>query len=172
MSKQEMTVCPGDATHERCFNADELREAAFFIDYSRCIGCECCVAACSASEAHCGPNITANHTRVPVQPHICMHCENAICALVCPANAYEVTPEGVVQRRRGALHRLFMVRHRLSIRCSQVRQKPERDNEMRPVLRPQRRRQNALVCGSLFFRRTGLHNDGRDSEYSPNHSLE
>jgi Fe-S-cluster-containing dehydrogenase component len=31
-----------------------MNELAFFIDHSRCIECEACVAACSASEKHCG----------------------------------------------------------------------------------------------------------------------
>ena len=30
-------------------------------------------------------------------PQVCMHCEDPICARVCPADAIKKTPDGVVQ---------------------------------------------------------------------------
>ena len=34
---------------------------------------------------------------VQTAPQVCMHCENPVCARVCPADAIKKTPDGVVQ---------------------------------------------------------------------------
>jgi Fe-S-cluster-containing dehydrogenase component len=79
-----------------------MSEAAFFIDYSRCIGCEACVNACAECDTHRGTSMIHLETierrdSVQTAPQICMHCEDPICAQVCPADAIKKTPDGVVQ---------------------------------------------------------------------------
>jgi Fe-S-cluster-containing dehydrogenase component len=79
-----------------------MSEAAFFIDYSRCIGCEACVNACAECDPHRGTSMIHLETierrdSVQTAPQICMHCEDPICAQVCPADAIKKTPDGVVQ---------------------------------------------------------------------------
>ena len=79
-----------------------MNEAAFFIDYSRCIGCEACVNACGECDTHRGTSMIHLETierrdSVQTAPQICMHCEDPICAQVCPADAIKKTPDGVVQ---------------------------------------------------------------------------
>jgi Fe-S-cluster-containing dehydrogenase component len=79
-----------------------MSEAAFFIDYSRCIGCEACVNACAECDTHRGTSMIHLETierrdSVQTAPQICMHCEDPICAQVCPADAIMKTPDGVVQ---------------------------------------------------------------------------
>jgi Fe-S-cluster-containing dehydrogenase component len=79
-----------------------MSERAFFIDYSRCIGCESCVQACAVRDAHRGTSmihleLIQRSESVQTAPQICMHCEDPICARVCPADAIKKTPDGVVQ---------------------------------------------------------------------------
>ncbi len=79
-----------------------MSEQQFYIDPSRCIGCNACVAACSECETHAGysmihlEQIDRGET-VQTTPVICMHCEEPACAAVCPADAIKRTPDGVVQ---------------------------------------------------------------------------
>jgi Fe-S-cluster-containing dehydrogenase component len=79
-----------------------MKNAEFFIDYSRCIGCEACVQACGECDTHRGVSMIhletiARRESVQTAPQICMHCEDPICAQVCPADAIKKTPDGVVQ---------------------------------------------------------------------------
>lgn len=79
-----------------------MTNAEFFIDYSRCIGCEACVQACAECDTHRGVSMIhletiARRESVQTAPQICMHCEEPICAQVCPADAIKKTPDGVVQ---------------------------------------------------------------------------
>ena len=79
-----------------------MSETAFFIDYSRCIGCEACVNACAECDTHRGTSMIHLETierrdSVQTAPQICMHCEDPICAQVCPADAIKKTPDGIVQ---------------------------------------------------------------------------
>lgn len=77
----------------------------FFIDPSRCIGCNACVQACSECDTHKGYSMIqldyidrANSPQtVPV---VCMHCNSPTCAEVCPADAIKKTDDGVVQSAR------------------------------------------------------------------------
>ena len=77
-------------------------EYGFFIDPSRCIGCEACVNACSECETHRGHSLIRmdfidRPNTIATVPMVCMHCEDPTCAQVCPADAIKRTPDGVVQ---------------------------------------------------------------------------
>ena len=79
-----------------------MSERSFYIDYSRCIGCQSCVAACAECDTHRGVSMIHLETiqrreSVQTAPQVCMHCEDPICARVCPADAIKKTPDGVVQ---------------------------------------------------------------------------
>lgn len=79
-----------------------MSERVFFIDYSRCIGCQACVQACEECDTHRGHSMIHLETirrrdSVQTAPQVCMHCEDPICAQVCPADAIKQTPDGVVQ---------------------------------------------------------------------------
>lgn len=79
-----------------------MSERSLVIDYSRCIGCQACVQACSECDTHRGRSmihLETIHRKDSVQtaPQVCMHCEDPICARVCPADAIKKTPDGVVQ---------------------------------------------------------------------------
>jgi Fe-S-cluster-containing dehydrogenase component len=72
------------------------------LDQSRCIGCEACVQACAECDTHRGRSmihleVIQRRDSVQTAPQVCMHCEDPICARVCPADAIKMTPDGVVQ---------------------------------------------------------------------------
>ena len=77
----------------------------FFVDPSRCIGCEACVQACQECDTHKGESmihlefVDRGRTTQTV-PVVCMHCEQPTCAEVCPADAIKRTGDGVVQSAR------------------------------------------------------------------------
>jgi Fe-S-cluster-containing dehydrogenase component len=74
----------------------------FFVDPSRCIGCQACYQACSECDTHRGESmihleyVDRAHSTQTV-PVVCMHCEDPACAKVCPADAIKKTPDGIVQ---------------------------------------------------------------------------
>ena len=79
-----------------------MSELAFFIDYSRCIGCRACVQACEECDTHRGRSMIHleridERDSVQTAPQVCMHCKDPICARVCPADAIKQTPDGVTQ---------------------------------------------------------------------------
>ncbi len=81
----------------------ELHE--FFLDPSRCIGCNACVQACGECDTHKGyAMIQLDYIDPALSPQtiplVCMHCEAPTCALVCPADAIKRTPDGVVHSAR------------------------------------------------------------------------
>ena len=78
-----------------------MSELRFVIDYSRCIGCQACVQACEECDTHRGRSMIHLETirrmdSVQTAPQVCMHCDDPICAQVCPADAIKKTADGVV----------------------------------------------------------------------------
>lgn len=76
-------------------------EWGFFIDPQRCIGCRSCVGACGECGTHKGrPMIHLDEIdrleSPQTTPTVCMHCEDPICAQVCPADAIKRSEDGVV----------------------------------------------------------------------------
>ena len=77
----------------------------FFIDPSRCIGCQACVHACTECDTHKGHSMIHLETidrgrSTQTVPVVCMHCHSPTCAEVCPADAIKKTDDGVVQSAR------------------------------------------------------------------------
>jgi Fe-S-cluster-containing dehydrogenase component len=77
----------------------------FYIDPSRCIGCQSCVQACGECDTHKGTpmihlEFIERATSTQTTPVVCMHCEDPTCARVCPADAIKKTDDGVVQTAR------------------------------------------------------------------------
>jgi len=74
----------------------------FYVDPSRCIGCESCVNACAECDTHRGHSmihldfLDRRETTMTV-PMVCMHCDEPTCALVCPADAIKKGEDGIVQ---------------------------------------------------------------------------
>lgn len=77
-----------------------------FIDLEKCIGCNACTMAC-IKENQLPEGITPNrvlkmkigegdNVREYYQPILCMHCENPVCANVCPVKATYKREDGIV----------------------------------------------------------------------------
>lgn len=74
----------------------------FYVDPSRCIGCQSCVKACEECETHRGQSminfdfIDRPYT-IATGAYVCWHCDNPTCAEVCPADAIKKGEDGIVQ---------------------------------------------------------------------------
>ena len=83
----------------------EAERLEFFVDPSRCIGCQACVQACTECDTHRGQSMihldyVDRHRSTQTVPVVCMHCDSRTCAEVCPADAIKRTEDGVVQTAR------------------------------------------------------------------------
>lgn len=77
-------------------------EYEFFIDSSRCIGCQACLQACAECDTHKGISLIQldfidRSVSTQTAPVVCMHCDSPTCAEVCPADAIKRTEDGIVQ---------------------------------------------------------------------------
>jgi Fe-S-cluster-containing dehydrogenase component len=74
----------------------------FYVDPSRCIGCQSCVNACGECGTHRGVSMIHldfidREWTTATTPMVCMHCEDPTCAQVCPADAIKKGEDGVVR---------------------------------------------------------------------------
>jgi Fe-S-cluster-containing dehydrogenase component len=74
----------------------------FYVDPSRCIGCQSCVEACEECETHRGLSMINfdyldRYETANTAAYVCWHCEEPTCAMVCPADAIKVGEDGVVR---------------------------------------------------------------------------
>jgi len=79
-----------------------MGEYGFYVDPSRCIGCQACFNACAECDTHRGtPMIHVDYLdrsrSMATVPTVCMHCDDPTCAEVCPADAIKKSADGVVQ---------------------------------------------------------------------------
>ena len=74
----------------------------FYIDPSRCIGCQSCVQACAECDTHRGQSMINfdfidRPASIGSAAYVCFHCEDPTCAEVCPADAIKKGIDGIVQ---------------------------------------------------------------------------
>lgn len=73
----------------------------FFVDMQRCIGCHACEMACAECETHAGRSMihigyVDRKESVQTTVQVCMHCDDPLCANVCPADAITKDEFGIV----------------------------------------------------------------------------
>lgn len=76
-------------------------EMEFFVDMQRCIGCKACEAACAECETNgqqsmIHVNYVERAVTIQTTVQVCMHCDDPVCANVCPADAISKDDFGVV----------------------------------------------------------------------------
>jgi Fe-S-cluster-containing dehydrogenase component len=82
-------------------NTQFKRDEEFFMDPQRCIGCHACEMACAECEtngqtAMIHVDYVDRYATVQTSVQVCMHCEDPVCAKVCPADAITKDEFGVV----------------------------------------------------------------------------
>ena len=143
----------------------------FYIDPSRCIGCQSCVQACEECDTHRGISMINfdfidRRESIATAAYVCLHCDDPTCAQVCPG--------GRDQERRGrhrpvlaeaALHRLLELRAGLPVRHPEDDGPERADDEVRHVLRPHVRGQAADVRHRLPQPGAGLRHARADRQH-------
>jgi Fe-S-cluster-containing dehydrogenase component len=79
-----------------------MSEFEFYIDPSRCIGCQSCMQAWSECETHRGQSMINfdfidRPETIATAAYVCFHCDDPTCAQVCPADAIKKGLDGIVQ---------------------------------------------------------------------------
>jgi len=79
-----------------------MADREFYIDPSRCIGCQACLQACAECETHRGQSMINfdfidREETIATAAYVCFHCEDPTCAQVCPADAIKKGADGIVQ---------------------------------------------------------------------------
>jgi Fe-S-cluster-containing dehydrogenase component len=74
----------------------------FYIDPSRCIGCQACLKACEECDTHRGHSMINfdfidRRQTIGTAAFVCWHCDDPTCAQVCPADAIKKGEDGVVR---------------------------------------------------------------------------
>ncbi|MHA7131498.1 4Fe-4S dicluster domain-containing protein [Algoriphagus namhaensis] len=82
-------------------NPQYNQQQEFFVDMQRCIGCHACEMACAECETNGQESMIHIHyveraASVQTTVQVCMHCEDPVCANVCPADAITKDDFGVV----------------------------------------------------------------------------
>jgi Fe-S-cluster-containing dehydrogenase component len=79
-----------------------VADREFYIDPSRCIGCQSCYQACAECDTHRGQSMINfdfidRQETIATAAYVCFHCEDPTCAQVCPADAIKKGADGIVQ---------------------------------------------------------------------------
>ena len=82
-------------------NLTHFNNEEFFVDMQRCIGCKACEMACAECETNgqetlIHVNYVQRAETIQTTVQVCMHCEDPVCANVCPANAISKDEFGIV----------------------------------------------------------------------------